>query len=76
MWGSPPLPQIGGLTDVAQAFGLSLEEPGQFMEYAVFDGILGLSYPSLSLQGATPVFDSLWEQGLLSQRLFAFYLSR
>uniref|UniRef100_A0A8C0W7T4 Peptidase A1 domain-containing protein n=1 Tax=Castor canadensis TaxID=51338 RepID=A0A8C0W7T4_CASCN len=67
--------KIGGLTDVAQAFGLSLEEPGQFMEYAVFDGILGLSYPSLSLQGATPVFDSLWEQGLLSQRLFAFYLS-
>ncbi|XP_048216790.1 pepsin A-5-like [Perognathus longimembris pacificus] len=67
--------KIGGLVDVAQAFGLSLEEPGEFMEYAVFDGILGLSYPSLGLQGATPVFDSLWEQGLLSQNLFAFYLS-
>ncbi|KAM4846079.1 pepsin A-5-like [Thomomys bottae] len=67
--------KIGGLVDVAQAFGLSLEEPGKFMEYAVFDGILGLSYPSLGLQGITPVFDSLWEQGLLSQNLFAFYLS-
>ncbi|XP_042532484.1 pepsin F-like [Dipodomys spectabilis] len=67
--------KIGGLVDVAQAFGLSLEEPGKFMEYAVFDGILGLSYPSLGLQATTPVFDSLWEQGLLSQNLFAFYLS-
>ncbi|XP_040860135.1 pepsin F [Ochotona curzoniae] len=67
--------QIADLVDVAQPFGLSLEEPGQFMEYAVFDGILGLSYPSLSSEGITPVFDNLWNQGLLSQNLFAFYLS-
>nr|XP_051689019.1 pepsin F isoform X2 [Oryctolagus cuniculus] len=67
--------QIAGLVDVAQAFGLSLQEPGKFMEYAVFDGILGLSYPSLSFEGITPVFDNLWAQGLISQNLFAFYLS-
>uniref|UniRef100_A0A8C5NYP2 Pepsinogen 5, group I n=1 Tax=Jaculus jaculus TaxID=51337 RepID=A0A8C5NYP2_JACJA len=67
--------KIGGLMLVAQAFGLSLQEPGSFMEYAFFDGILGLSYPSLGLQGTTPVFDNLWIQGLISQNLFAFYLS-
>ncbi|GAB1302190.1 Pepsin A-5 [Apodemus speciosus] len=67
--------KIGDLTVVAQAFGLSLEEPGSFMEYAVFDGILGLGYPDLGLQGTTPVFDNLWIQGLIPQNLFAFYLS-
>uniref|UniRef100_A0A8D2BD48 Peptidase A1 domain-containing protein n=1 Tax=Sciurus vulgaris TaxID=55149 RepID=A0A8D2BD48_SCIVU len=66
---------IGGLVDAAQAFGLSLQEPGDFMKYAVFDGILGLGYPSLALPGTTPVFDNLWKQGLLAQNLFAFYLS-
>ncbi|XP_040350927.1 pregnancy-associated glycoprotein-like isoform X1 [Herpailurus yagouaroundi] len=68
--------RFGGLADVAQAFGLSLREPGKFMEYAVFDGILGLAYPSLSLRGTVPVFDNLWKQGLISQELFAFYLSK
>ncbi|EDM12832.1 pepsinogen 5, group I (pepsinogen A) [Rattus norvegicus] len=67
--------KIGDLTVVAQAFGLSLEEPGRFMEHAVFDGILGLGYPNLGLQGVTPVFDNLWIQGLIPQNLFAFYLS-
>nr|AAF61241.1 pepsinogen F [Mus musculus] len=67
--------RIGDLTVVAQAFGLSLEEPGIFMEYAGFDGILGLGYPNLGLQGITPVFDNLWLQGLIPQNLFAFYLS-
>nr|XP_040140186.1 pepsin F-like isoform X2 [Ictidomys tridecemlineatus] len=68
--------RIGGLVDVAQAFGLSLQEPGNFLKHAVFDGILGLSYPSLAFPGTTPVFDNLWRQGLMDQNLFAFYLSR
>lgn len=67
--------KIGDLMVVAQAFGLSLEEPGTFMEYAIFDGILGLGYPDLSLQGILPIFDNLWLQGLIPQNLFAFYLS-
>ncbi|XP_075831345.1 pepsin A-5 [Microtus pennsylvanicus] len=67
--------KIGDLNVVAQAFGLSLEEPDTFMEYAIFDGILGLGYPDLSLQGILPVFDNLWLQGLIPQNLFAFYLS-
>ncbi|XP_004437499.1 PREDICTED: pregnancy-associated glycoprotein-like [Ceratotherium simum simum] len=67
--------KIGSLVDVNQAFGLSLKEPGKFMEYTAFDGIVGLSYPTLSVKGAIPVFDNLWNQGLISENLFAFYLS-
>ncbi|XP_012518148.1 PREDICTED: pepsin F-like [Propithecus coquereli] len=67
--------RIGGLVDENQAFGLSRKERGNLMEFSVFDGILGLGYPGLAIKGTTPVFDNLWEQGLLSEKVFAFYLS-
>lgn len=70
-----PPTQVGGISDTNQIFGLSETEPGSFLYYAPFDGILGLAYPSISASGATPVFDNLWDQGLVSQDLFSVYLS-
>ncbi|XP_017375365.1 pepsin A isoform X2 [Cebus imitator] len=67
--------QVGGIADTNQIFGLSETEPGSFLYYSPFDGILGLAYPSISSSGATPVFDNIWNQGLVSQDLFAVYLS-
>ncbi|XP_053417490.1 pepsin A [Nycticebus coucang] len=67
--------QVGGITDTNQIFGLSETEPGSFLYYAPFDGILGLAYPSISSSGATPVFDNIWNQGLVSQDLFSVFLS-
>ncbi|XP_003798803.1 pepsin A [Otolemur garnettii] len=67
--------QVGGITDTNQIFGLSETEPGSFLYYAPFDGILGLAYPSISSSGATPVFDNMWNQGLVSQDLFSVFLS-
>uniref|UniRef100_A0A8C9A9H1 pepsin A n=1 Tax=Prolemur simus TaxID=1328070 RepID=A0A8C9A9H1_PROSS len=67
--------KVGGISDTNQIFGLSETEPGSFLYYAPFDGILGLAYPSISSSGATPVFDNLWDQGLVSQDLFSVYLS-
>ncbi|XP_036916407.1 pepsin A-2/A-3-like [Sturnira hondurensis] len=67
--------QVGGISDTNQIFGLSKKEPGSFLFYAPFDGILGLAYPSISSSGATPVFDNIWDQGLVSQDLFSVYLS-
>ena len=67
-------PQIGKLVSVAQPFGLSLKEFG--FEALPFDGILGLGYPRPTVTGATPVFDNLRKQGVISEPVFAFYLSR
>ncbi|KAI5933060.1 pepsin A [Manis javanica] len=67
--------QVGGIADTNQIFGLSETEPGSFLYYSPFDGILGLAYPSIASSGATPVFDNMWNQGLVSQDLFAVYLS-
>lgn len=70
-----PPAQVGGIADTNQIFGLSETEPGSFLYYAPFDGILGLAYPSIASSGATPVFDNMWNQGLVSQDLFSVYLS-
>ena len=68
-----PLPQIGNLVSTAQPFGLSLEEFR--FSHVRFDGILGLRYPSFSTPEITPIFDNLKEQGVISEPVFAFYLS-
>ncbi|XP_043826880.1 pepsin A-3 [Dromiciops gliroides] len=67
--------QIGDILDSNQAFGLSVSEPGSALSYTPFNGILGLAYPSIVVSDATPVFDNMWDQGLLSQDVFAVYLS-
>ncbi|XP_077675976.1 pepsin A-like [Eretmochelys imbricata] len=67
--------QVGGIVDTNQIFGLSETEPGSFFYYAPFDGILGLAFPSISASGATPVFDNMMNEGLVSQDLFSVYLS-
>ncbi|XP_036390082.1 pepsin A-like [Megalops cyprinoides] len=67
---------VAGINVPKQIFALSTTEPGNFLHYAPFDGILGLAFPSLSSGGATPVFDNMMKQGLVSQDLFSVYLSR
>uniref|UniRef100_A0A8I5T4U4 pepsin A n=1 Tax=Pongo abelii TaxID=9601 RepID=A0A8I5T4U4_PONAB len=54
--------KVGGISDTNQIFGLSESEPGSFLF-------------SISSSGATPVFDNIWNQGLVSQDLFSVYLS-
>uniref|UniRef100_A0AAZ3QIL5 Peptidase A1 domain-containing protein n=1 Tax=Oncorhynchus tshawytscha TaxID=74940 RepID=A0AAZ3QIL5_ONCTS len=52
---------VGGIVINNQEIGLSTNEPGQNFVVAQFDGILGLSYPSIS--------------NLLQANIFAFYLT-
>uniref|UniRef100_A0A8D0B589 pepsin A n=1 Tax=Salvator merianae TaxID=96440 RepID=A0A8D0B589_SALMN len=62
--------QVGSIQVTNQIFGLSESEPGTFLYYSPFDGILGLAFPSISSSGATPVFDNMMSEGLLS--VFSF----
>ncbi|OWK17127.1 hypothetical protein Celaphus_00013451 [Cervus elaphus hippelaphus] len=62
------------LVGVTQPLSLSYEEY-RFKD-APFDGILGLGYLNLSVGGTTPIFDNRKKQGVISQPVFAFYISR
>ncbi|XP_053248771.1 embryonic pepsinogen-like [Podarcis raffonei] len=68
--------KVSSLSISHQGFGLSTTEPGKAFVNMTFDGILGLAYPSVSEEKATPFFDSLMKEGLLEKHQFSVYLSR
>ncbi|KAH0618892.1 hypothetical protein JD844_018416 [Phrynosoma platyrhinos] len=65
-----------GITVTNQQFAESVSEPGNTFLDAEFDGILGLAYPSLAVDGVTPVFDNMMAQNLVELPLFSVYLNR
>ena len=40
-----------------------------------FDAIIGLAYPSMAEPGLLPFFDSMIQQNLVDNNIFAFYMS-
>ncbi|NWV60991.1 CATE protein, partial [Malurus elegans] len=66
---------VQGLAVSDQQFAESISEPGKAFLDAEFDGILGLAYPSLAVDGVTPVFDNMMAQNLVELPIFSVYMS-
>nr|OQO15527.1 Vacuolar protease A [Rachicladosporium sp. CCFEE 5018] len=67
--------QIGDLKIKNQLFAEATNEPGLAFAFGRFDGILGLGYDTIAVNGMPPPFYEMINQGLLDEKKFAFYLS-
>ncbi|XP_056416136.1 cathepsin E [Hyla sarda] len=67
---------VQGIIVQNQIFAESVSEPGSTFQDANFDGILGLAYPNLAVDGCTPVFDNMIAQNLVEEPVFGVYMSR
>jgi len=66
----------GGLVVRDQTFAEVTDVSGLGLAYSIgkFDGILGLAWPTISVDGVTPFFQKLVDEKIITNPVFAFYL--
>jgi len=63
-----------GELQVEVDFATATNEPGATFKVAKFDGILGLGWPSIAVDGITPVMQRMAEERVIDSYMFGFYL--
>jgi len=67
---------VAGLEVKDQTFGEAIRQPGITFVAAQFDGILGMGFPQISVDGVVPPFQNMIAQNLVDESVFSFWLSR
>jgi cathepsin D len=67
---------FGGVDVKDITFGEMTTLSGVSFVAAKFDGILGLAWPAIAVDGVQPVYQTMFEQGLVDDNSFSFYLTQ
>ncbi|KAJ0036666.1 hypothetical protein NQD34_005343 [Periophthalmus magnuspinnatus] len=66
---------VGGIP-VVQVFAEATSLSAMPFIFAKFDGVLGMGYPTVAIDGIIPVFDRIMSQHILKEEVFSIYYSR